>query len=67
MKQNNKTEQNGNFSIVFKCLDEAKQSIDFQCLAETMEQSNAVSEEIEKLRDIVTDDEQYSFSILTTV
>jgi len=67
MKQNNNTEQNGNFSIVFKYLDEAKQSIDFQCLAETMEQSNAVSEEIEKLRDIVTDDEQYSFSILTTV
>jgi hypothetical protein len=67
MEQNNNAEQNRNFSIVFKCLDEAKQSIDFKCVAETMEQSNVISEEIEKLRDIVTDDEQYSFYILTTV
>jgi len=67
MKQNKDMEQNRDFSIVFKCLDEAKQSIDFQCMAETIEQSNVISEEIEKLRDIVTDYEQYSYSTLTTV
>ena len=67
MKGNNNTVQNRDFSVVFKCLDEAKQSIDFQCVAETMEQSNIISEEIEKLRDIVTDYEKHSFSILTTV
>ena len=67
MEQNTNAEQKRNFSIIFKCLDEAKQLIDFKCVAETMEQSNVISEEIEKLRDIVTDNELYSFSILTTV
>ena len=67
MEQNSDMEQNRNFTIVFKCLDEAKQSIDFQCVAETIERSNVISEEIEKLRDIVTDYEQHSFSTLTTI
>ena len=67
MKQNKSMEQYRDFSVVFKCLDEAKQSINFQCVSETIQQSNEVFEEIEKLRDIVTDDERYSFSILTTV
>jgi len=67
MEQKDNTEQNRNFSIIFKCLDEAKQSINFQCVEETIEQSNVISEEIEKLRDIVTDYEQYSFSIVATV
>ena len=67
MDQNNNTEQNTRFSLIFKGLDEAKQKIDFQSIAETMDQSNAISLEIEKLRDIVTEDEQHSFTILTTV
>jgi hypothetical protein len=67
MNQNENTEQNRNFSIVFKYLDEAKKTIDFQCVEETMEQSNVISEEIEKLREIVTDYEQHSFSIISTV
>jgi hypothetical protein len=67
MIQDNNEEQNNKFSIVFKYLDEAKQSIDFQFVAETIEQSNVISEEIEKLREIVDDYEQQSFSIITTV
>jgi len=67
MEQKNNMEQNRNFSIIFKSLDEAKQSINFQCVEETIEQSNVISEEIEKLRNIVTDYEQYSFSIIATV
>jgi hypothetical protein len=67
MKQENNTEQSKNFSIIFKSLDEAKQSINFQCVEETIEQSNVISEEIERLRDIVTDYEQHSFSIIATV
>jgi hypothetical protein len=67
MEQNNKLEQNKDFSIIFKCLDDAKKTTDFQCVTEIIEQSNMISEEIEKLRDIVTDHERYSFSILTTI
>jgi hypothetical protein len=61
------TVQNKDYSVIFKCLDEAKQRTDFYGIAETMEQSNVISEEIEKLRDIVSDYERRSFSILTTV
>jgi len=63
----NNTEQKMDFSIVFRCIDEAKQSINFECAEETMKQSAVISEEIERLRDIVTDYEQHSFSVLTTV
>jgi len=66
MEQNINKESNRNFSVIFRCLDEAKQSIDFQCVAETMEQSNIISEEIEKLREIVIENEQHSLSIFAT-
>jgi uncharacterized protein YwgA len=61
------TEQNKDYSVVFKCLDDAKRGIDFRCIEETMKQSDVISEEIEKLRSIVSDYDRHSFSILTTV
>jgi hypothetical protein len=59
--------QTGDYSIIFKFLNEARQKDDFRLVKETMEQSSDISDEIEKLRDIVTDYEEYSFSVLTTV
>jgi uncharacterized protein YwgA len=60
-------EQNKDYSVIFKCLDDVKRGTDFHYIEETMEQSNVISEEIEKLRTIVSDYERHSFSILTTV
>jgi hypothetical protein len=40
MKKNKDTEQYRDFSVVFKCLDEAKQSINFQCVSETIQHTN---------------------------
>jgi hypothetical protein len=60
-------EQNKDYSVIFQCLDATKRKIDFHCIEETMEQSNVISEEVEKLRDIVSDYDRHSFFILTTV
>ena len=61
------TKKNINFSIIFKHIDKAKGSIEFQCVEETMKEFDVISPEIEKIREIVMDYDQRSFSIITTV
>jgi hypothetical protein len=54
------------YSVIFKSLEEAKREDGYEYTVEVINQSGAISEEIEKLKEIVADTERYSFSILTT-
>jgi hypothetical protein len=67
MDKNTSAEQGKDYSIIFSSLEEAKQKPDFQCTMKTMEQSNVIAEEIERLRDIVTSYEQQCFSTFVTI
>jgi hypothetical protein len=54
------------YSVIFKSLEEVKREDGYEYTVEVIKQSGAISEEIEKLKEIVADTERYSFSILTT-
>jgi hypothetical protein len=54
------------YSVIFKSLEEAKKENGYEYTVEIINQSSAISEEVEKLKEIVADAERHSFSILTT-
>jgi hypothetical protein len=54
------------YSVIFKSLEEARKENGYEYTVEIINQSSAISEEVEKLKEIVADAARHSFSILTT-
>ena len=54
------------FSIVFKSLEEAKQQNDYPKIEETIENTDELQDPIEKLREIIVNNEEAKYTILTT-
>ena len=52
------------YSIIFKCVEDSREKDGYTW--ELVQQTAAITPEIEKLREIIADAEQRAFSILTT-
>ncbi len=54
------------FSILFKSIEEAKKENDYPFLEDAMQNTEALKDPIEKLREIVMDSETVNYSVLIT-
>jgi hypothetical protein len=54
------------FSILFKSLEDAKKDCDYLFLEEAMQNTEILKDPIEKLQEIVMDSETVNYSVLIT-
>lgn len=55
-----------NFSILFKSIEDAKKENDYPFIEDAMQNTAALQDPIEKLREIVMDSETINYSVLIT-